>query len=165
MDSASITHTSRGDGPSRCSMSRPSPRPTRTVSHLADARHRAGDEPGLTDLLSLIRQRERGRRDCDCRRLFCLRRFVDEVSNAIPGPLLLSRRPESPVPNLGRLRRISMSRRARNGPSAVRFPRRADSLPASGRGPFAERGRAENDAQPFAPQRMLNGVHHLSSRL
>jgi hypothetical protein len=35
-----------------------------------------------------------------------------------------------------------MSRRARNGPSAVRFPRRADSLPASGRGPFAERGRA-----------------------
>src|SRR6266568_2910568 len=32
-----VLHTSRCDGPSRCELSRPGPRPARTVSHLADA--------------------------------------------------------------------------------------------------------------------------------
>src|SRR3712207_5343808 len=45
-----ISRTSRCDGPSRCVVSRARPRPARTVSHLADARIRADDEPGLTDL-------------------------------------------------------------------------------------------------------------------
>jgi len=44
-----ITQTSRCDGPSRCLVSRTRPRPARAVSHLADARIRADDEPGLTD--------------------------------------------------------------------------------------------------------------------
>ena len=47
-------HTSRCDGPSRCELSRPAPRPRRTVSHLADASYRAGDTPGLTDLLRYL---------------------------------------------------------------------------------------------------------------
>ena len=46
-----VVHTSRDDGSSRCELSRPSPRPGRLVSHLADASDRAGDEPGLTDPL------------------------------------------------------------------------------------------------------------------
>jgi hypothetical protein len=75
-------------------LSRPTPRPRRAVSHLADASDRAGDEPGLTDPLWLTRQRERSRRDC-CRRLLCLRRMINEVSNAILGPLPLTPRPES----------------------------------------------------------------------
>ena len=50
----SVMHTSRCDGPSRCLFSHPPPRPRRTVSHLADARNRAGDEPGLTDLLRYL---------------------------------------------------------------------------------------------------------------
>lgn len=45
----SISRTSRCDGPSRCEMSRERPRPALTVSHLADARIRADDEPGLTE--------------------------------------------------------------------------------------------------------------------
>src|SRR4051812_13117995 len=45
----SITQTSRCDGPSRCLVSRARLRPTRAVSHLADARTRVDDEPGLTD--------------------------------------------------------------------------------------------------------------------
>src|SRR6476620_961276 len=45
----SITQTSRCDGPSRCSVSHARPRPTRAVSHLADASTRTDDEPGLTD--------------------------------------------------------------------------------------------------------------------
>jgi hypothetical protein len=49
-----VIHTSRCDGPSRCELSRPLPRPARTVSHLADARIRAGDEPGLTDPLRYL---------------------------------------------------------------------------------------------------------------
>src|SRR5664279_16306 len=56
--------------------------------------NRAGDLPGLTEPLPLLRQRERTRRDC-CRRLFCLRRFFYEVSSAILGPLLLYRRTKS----------------------------------------------------------------------
>lgn len=44
-----IPRTSRCDGPSRCLVSRARPRPARTVSHLADARIRADDEPGLTE--------------------------------------------------------------------------------------------------------------------
>src|SRR4051794_28082718 len=50
----SISRTSRCDGPSRCLVSRARPRPARTVSHLADARHRADDEPGLTELPTLL---------------------------------------------------------------------------------------------------------------
>jgi len=46
-----VLHTRRCDGPSRCELSHPPPRPARTVSHLADASDRAGDEPGLTDPL------------------------------------------------------------------------------------------------------------------
>ncbi len=49
-----ITRTSRCDGPSRCEMSRACPRPARTVSHLADARNRADDEPGLTATPTLL---------------------------------------------------------------------------------------------------------------
>ncbi len=49
-----VIHTSRCDGPSRCELSRPPPRPGRTVSHLADASIRAGDEPGLTDPLCYL---------------------------------------------------------------------------------------------------------------
>jgi hypothetical protein len=45
-----ILRTSRCDGPSCCEMSRAYPQPVRAVSHLADARIRADDEPGLTDL-------------------------------------------------------------------------------------------------------------------
>lgn len=44
-----IMRTSRCDGPSRCWVSHAYPRPARAVSHLADARIRADDEPGLTD--------------------------------------------------------------------------------------------------------------------
>ena len=50
----SISRTSRCDGPSRCLVSRARPRPARTVSHLADARIRADDEPGLTELPTLL---------------------------------------------------------------------------------------------------------------
>jgi hypothetical protein len=50
----SVMHTSRRDRPSRCVLSRPAPRPGRAVSHLADARIRAGDEPGLTDQLRYL---------------------------------------------------------------------------------------------------------------
>ena len=46
-----VLRTSRDDDPSRCWMSRPTPRPSRTVSLLADARGRAEGEPGLTDTL------------------------------------------------------------------------------------------------------------------
>jgi hypothetical protein len=45
----SIMQTSRCDRPSHCSVSRARPRPACAVSHLADARIRADDEPGLTD--------------------------------------------------------------------------------------------------------------------
>jgi len=48
-----LTHTSRCDGPSHCLIFPPHPWPVGTVSHLADASIRAGDEPGLTDLLRL----------------------------------------------------------------------------------------------------------------
>jgi hypothetical protein len=50
-----VTCTSWCDGPSRCEMSRPPPRPRRTVSHLIDASDRAGDLPGLTELLRYLR--------------------------------------------------------------------------------------------------------------
>src|SRR4051794_11184765 len=49
-----ISRTSRCDGPSRCLVSRTHPRPVRAVSHLADARIRADDEPGLTELPTLL---------------------------------------------------------------------------------------------------------------
>ncbi len=49
-----ISRTSRCDGPSRCLVSRARPRPARTVSHLADARIRADDEPGLTESLRYL---------------------------------------------------------------------------------------------------------------
>src|SRR4051794_29025483 len=49
-----VIHTRRCDGPSRCELSRSLPRPGRTVSHLADASIRAGDEPGLTDPLRCL---------------------------------------------------------------------------------------------------------------
>jgi len=110
-----VMHTSRCDRPSRCELSRPYPRPIRVVSHLADARNRAGDTPGLTDLLVLPRQQERSRRDSR-RRLFFVHRFFNEVSNAILGPLLLSRQPESrpftPWTDTHRMR-VSMSRLTR----------------------------------------------------
>jgi hypothetical protein len=64
----------------------PRDRPGR-LSHLADASIRAGDEPGLTDPLSLIRQRERSQRDY-YRRLFLCASLFNEVSNAVLGPLL-----------------------------------------------------------------------------
>ena len=106
-----IPHTGRDDRPSRCELSRPSPRPRWAVSHLADARIRAGDEPGLTDLLTLIRQRKRSRRDC-CRRLFCLRRLFNEGSNANLGPLPLTPRPESRpfTPSIGYPSRVAPAR-------------------------------------------------------
>ena len=44
-----IARTRRDDRPSRCEVSRECPRPALTVSHLADARIRADDEPGLTE--------------------------------------------------------------------------------------------------------------------
>ena len=47
-----VMRTSRCDDPSRCLMSRPTPRPGRTVSPLADAGHRSGDAPGPTDASS-----------------------------------------------------------------------------------------------------------------
>ena len=57
----SVMRTSRRDRPSRCLMSRPHPRPTRTVIHLADARTRAGGAPGLTELLGYLGSRANSR--------------------------------------------------------------------------------------------------------
>ena len=49
---------------------------------------RAGDEPGLTDPLCYLGSESEVSAIVN-RRLFCLRRFFNEVSNAILGPLLL----------------------------------------------------------------------------
>ena len=65
-----IMQTSRCDGPSRCLLSRARPRPARTVSHLADARIRADDEPGLTDSPSYCQAARAKSRDWN-RRLCC----------------------------------------------------------------------------------------------
>jgi hypothetical protein len=43
-----VTRTSRCDDPSRCVLSRPTPRPDRTVCPLTDAGHRSGDNSGPT---------------------------------------------------------------------------------------------------------------------
>jgi hypothetical protein len=75
-------------------VSRARPRPARTVSHLADARIRAGDEPGLTDLELAVRQRVRSQRDWS-RRLCCLQRVVNELIVAFLGSLPLVIRPKS----------------------------------------------------------------------
>ena len=87
-------HTSQCDGPSHCELSRPSPWPRRTVSHLADASDRAGDEPGLTDPLRYLRS-ESEISAIGIGAYFFVHRFFNEVSNAILGPLLLNRRTES----------------------------------------------------------------------
>ena len=71
----------------RCELSHPLPRPARTVSHLADASDRAGDEPGLTDLLRLSgSESEIGATIVGA--YFFVHRFFNEVSNAVLGPLL-----------------------------------------------------------------------------
>ena len=65
-----------------------------TVSHLADAGDRDGDEPGPTDLLGYLRSES----EVSAIRIgayFVLHRFFYEVSNAVLGPLPLSRRTES----------------------------------------------------------------------
>ena len=90
-----ILHTSRCDGPSHCELSRPHPRPAGTVSHLADASDRGGDEPGLTDLLRLLLGSESEVSAIGIGAYFFVHRFFSEVSNAVLGPLPLSRRPES----------------------------------------------------------------------
>ena len=90
-----IMQTSRCDGPSRCAMSRARPRPARAVSHLADARNRVDDEPGLTDhAYAAIRQRGRTRAD-QSRRLCVLQRMVNELIVAFLGSLPLASRPKS----------------------------------------------------------------------
>jgi hypothetical protein len=76
-----ISRTSRCDGPSRCLLSLLHPRPAQEVSHLADARIRAGDEPGLTASSWLIRQRARTPAD-DCRQLFICNAWL--TSSSLP---------------------------------------------------------------------------------
>src|ERR1700712_5670644 len=80
-------HTSRCDRPSRCELSRAPPRPGSSVSHLADARIRAGDEPGLTDPFRYLGS-ENEVSAIGIGAYFVLHRFFNEVSNAVLGPLL-----------------------------------------------------------------------------
>ncbi len=69
-------------------MFRAPPRPGSSVSHLADARIRAGDEPGLTDSFRYLGSEN----EVSAIRIgayFVLHRFFNEVSNAVLGPLPL----------------------------------------------------------------------------
>lgn len=77
----SVTRTSRDDDPSRCWMSRPSPRPRRTVSPLADAG--TGTE-GISraDRDASLRQRERTRADENRRLIGC----SDAYGGLLPAP-------------------------------------------------------------------------------
>ena len=58
------------------------------MSHLADARNRAGDEPGLTDSFRYLRS-ENEVSAIGIGAYFVLHRFFNEVSNAVLGPLPL----------------------------------------------------------------------------
>ena len=89
-----IPRTGRCDGPSRCAMSRARPRPARVVSHLADARIRVDDEPGLTDPPS-YRQAARAKSCCLLAALVRLQRVVNEIIVAFLGSLPLVERPKS----------------------------------------------------------------------
>ena len=86
--------TSRCGGPSRCLVSHAYPRPVRAVSHLADARIRADDEPGLTDSSSCY-QAARAKSCCLGAALVGLQRMVNEIIVAFLGSLPLVNRPKS----------------------------------------------------------------------
>ena len=90
----SIMQTSRRDGPSRCLVSHAYPRPVRVVSHLADARIRADDEPGLTESPSCY-QAARASSCCLGAALVGLQRMVNEIIVAFLGSLPLVTRPKS----------------------------------------------------------------------
>ena len=77
-----VLRTSPDDDPSRCWLSRPTPRPSRTVSSLADARLRGESTPGLTDSLYCVRQRERSRADWYRRLIGC----IDAYGGLLPAP-------------------------------------------------------------------------------
>jgi len=89
-----ILRTSRCDGPSCCEMSRAYPQPVRAVSHLADARIRADDEPGLTESPSCY-QAARASSCCLGAALVGLQRMVNEIIVAFLGSLPLVTRPKS----------------------------------------------------------------------
>src|ERR1700712_2616621 len=115
-------HTSRCDRPSRCECSRTPPRPRSSVSHLADARIRAGDEPGLTDSFRYLGS-ENEVSAIGIGAYFVVHRFFNEVSNAVLGPLPLisTAEVETIHPLLGVVR-PSNCQRLPNTTSARRTP-------------------------------------------
>ena len=82
------------------------------MSHLADARIRAGDEPGLTDPFRCLGS-ENEVSAIGIGAYFWLHRFFNEVSNAVLGPLPLisTSEVETIHPLLGVLRPTGQPRR------------------------------------------------------